>query len=106
VLHTDDMFLAALALLRGGALRGVRLRGQNGRRVAVFALDGPHVAATERDYFEGPTLVDVQLLKLQIRRLKDAAFHAIREEEEARHAGDQGRDRADQGRERAFGGRR
>jgi hypothetical protein len=104
VLRTDDLFLGGLALLRGGELVSVDVRGTNGRRVAVFRIAGPGVLETERDYYRGSTSVDLQLLKLQVRRLKDRAFDAIREEE--RSAGQQGRDRAAQGRERATGNRR
>jgi hypothetical protein len=108
VVVTDNLYLAGLALTRGGELRGVSVRGTNGRRIAVFAIDGPDVAAAEREYFAGRTLVDLRLLQLEVRRLKDAAFGALRaeEQEEKSHAGDQVRNRADQGRERAFGGRR
>jgi hypothetical protein len=104
VLRTDDLFLGGLALLRGGELVSVEVRGTNGRRVAVVRIAGPGVLEAERDYYRGSTSVDLQLLKLQVRRLKDRAFDAIREEE--RSAGQQGRDRAAQGRERASGGRR
>jgi hypothetical protein len=51
------------------------------------------------------TLVDLRLLKSQVRRLKDAAFEAIRKEER-NDAGQQGRDRGDQGGERARRGHR
>jgi len=104
MLRTDDLFLGGLALLRGGELVAVDVRGTNGRRVAIFGIVGPEVEQAERDYYAGRTSVDLQLLKLQVRRLKDRAFGAIREEE--RNAGEQGRDRADQGGERAQRGRR
>jgi hypothetical protein len=81
VLQTDDLFLGGFALTRGGELMAVEVRGQNGRRVAIFSIAGPQVEAAERDYYRGQTSVDLQLLKLQIRRLKDRAFGAIREEE-------------------------
>jgi hypothetical protein len=101
VIRTDDLFLGGFALARGGELVGVELRGTNGRRVAVFAIEGAAALAAERDYYRGTTSVDLQLLKLQIRRLKDAAFDAIREEERrSRDAGEQGRNREDQGGER------
>jgi hypothetical protein len=107
VLRTDELYLAALALLRGGELRGVSLRGTNGRRVAIFEIAGPEVAAAEREYRKGPALVDLRLLKSEVRRLKDLAFDAIRaEERRSSHAGDEGRHRAAQGGERATGGRR
>jgi len=104
VLRTDDLFLGGLALLRGGELVAVDVRGTNGRRVAIFRIVGPEVGQAERDYYAGRTSVDLQLLKLQVRRLKDRAFGAIREEESS--AGDQGGDRTDQVRERPRGDRR
>ena len=81
MLRTDDLFLGGLALVRGGELVGVDVRGTNGRRVAVFRIAGPEVDQAERDYYRGTTSVDLQLLKLQVRRLKDRAFEALREEE-------------------------
>ena len=104
MLQTDDLFLGGLALLRGGQLVDVRVRGTNGRRVAVFSIAGPSALAAETDYYGGSTVVDLQMLKLQVRRLKDRGFDAIREEEKS--AGHEGRDRADQGRERPHGDRR
>jgi len=81
VLQTDDLFLGGFALTRGGELMAVEVRGQNGRRVAVFSIAGPQVEAAERDYYRGSTSVDLQLLKLNVRRLKDRAFDALREEQ-------------------------
>jgi hypothetical protein len=104
VLTTDDLFLGGLALLRGGELVGIGVRGTNGRRVAVFRIAGEAALQAEADYFGGSTQVDLQLLKLQVRRLKDRGFDAIREEE--RNAGHEGRDRAPQVGERPRGGRR
>lgn len=92
VLKTDDLFLGGLALLRGGEIVAVDLRGANGRRVAIFRIVGDDVEQAARDYYRGATPVDLQLLKREVRRLKDRAFDAIREEE--RDAGEQGRDRA------------
>src|SRR5215475_12799852 len=80
VLETDDLFLGGFALTRGGELVDVRVRGTNGRRVAVFEIAGPEVKDAERDYYRGRTSVDLPLLKLQVRRLKDRAFQALREE--------------------------
>jgi hypothetical protein len=81
VLHTDDLFLGGFALTRGGELAGVEVRGVNGRRMAVFVIDGASVEEAERDYYRGQALVNLQLLKAQVRRLKDVAFTAMREEE-------------------------
>jgi hypothetical protein len=81
VLQTDDLFLGALGLVRGGELRGVEVRGMNGRRVAVFRIAGPGMEDAEREYHRGPSLVDLRLLKSEVRRLKDVAFEALRREE-------------------------
>jgi hypothetical protein len=95
VLTTDDLFLGGFALARGGELLGVEVRGTNGRRVAVFRIAGPGVDEAERAYFRGTTSVDLQLLKLQVRRLKERAFQALREEERRAYAaGDEGGNRA------------
>jgi len=81
VIRTDDIFLGAFALSRGGDLSGVEVQGVNGRRVAYFHIDGPDAAETQRDYYQGPAVVHLQILKASVRRLKDAAFEAIRAEE-------------------------
>jgi len=93
VLETDDLFLGALGLVRGGELAGIEVRGTNGRRVAVFRIAGPGVEEAERDYHRGSALVDLRLLKSQVRRLKDVAFEAIRKEER-KDAGHERGDRA------------
>jgi hypothetical protein len=82
VIDTDDLFLGGYLLTSGGELVSVRVRGERGRRVAVFTIAGPAVEAAERAYYRGETAVDLRLLKLQIRRLKDQAFGALRNEEE------------------------
>ena len=81
--------------------RGVEVRGTNGRRVAVFTIAGPGLDEAVRDYHRGQALVDLRLLKSEVRRLKDMAFEALRAEERRADAGHEGRDRADQGSERA-----
>jgi hypothetical protein len=103
VLQTDDLFLGAFSLARGGELAGIEVRGVNGRRVAVFTIRGAEDA--ERDYHRGPALVDLRLLKSEVARLKNLAFEAVRREER-RDAGHERGDRAHQVGERAFGRRR
>jgi hypothetical protein len=105
VLQTDDLFLGAFGLVRGGELQAIEVRGTNGRRVAVFTIVGPSVDDVAREYHRGEALVDLRLLKSEVRRLKDVAFEALRREERA-DAGHERRDRADQVRERPRGGRR
>jgi hypothetical protein len=108
VLRTDDLFLGAFALARGGELVGVEVSGMNGRRVAYFRIEGAEVEKVQRDYYQGPALVNLQLLKAAVRRLKDEAFAAIRQEERKGHAStDQpGADRHDQVAGRPRGDRR
>ena len=93
MLQTDDLFLGALGLVRGGELRGVEVRGMNGRRMAVFRIAGPGMEDAEREYHRGPSLVDLRLLKSEVRRLKDVAFEALRREERRGNEGEGGRDR-------------
>jgi hypothetical protein len=105
VLVTEDLYLGAFGLARGGELRGIEVRGVNGRRLAVFRIEGEGMEEVEREYHRGPSLVDLRLLKSEVARLKNLAFEALRREE-MRDAGYEGRDRAHQGGERAQRGRR
>jgi hypothetical protein len=105
VLVTEDLYLGAFGLARGGELRGVEVRGVNGRRLAVFRIEGEGMEEVEREYHRGPSLVDLRLLKSEVARLKNLAFEAVRREE-MRDAGHEGRDRAYQGGERPGRGRR
>jgi hypothetical protein len=106
VLQTDDLFLGAFGLVRGGELQAVEVRGTNGRRVAVFTIAGPGLEETVREYHRGAALVDLRLLKSEVRRLKDMAFDALRAEERRADAGQQGRHRAYPSGEPDRGGRR
>lgn len=80
MLQTDDLFLGALGLVRGGELQRAFVRGTNGRRVAVFEIAGPGMDDVERDYYGGRSLVDLRLLKSEMVRLKNIAFAALRQE--------------------------
>jgi hypothetical protein len=102
VLQTEDLFLGAFGLTRGGELAGVEVRGVNGKRMAVFRIDGPGMSDVEREYHRGPSVVDLRLLKSEVARLKNLAFEALRREE-SRDAGHERGHRAHQGGERAFG---
>jgi hypothetical protein len=105
VLQTDDLYLGALGLMRGGELQRTFVRGTNGRRVAVFEIAGPGMEDVERDYYGGRSLVDLRLLKSEVARLKNVAFAALRGEEERRDAGYAGGNRRDQATERPVRGR-
>lgn len=96
-IRTDDLWLGALALARGGRLVGLELQGTNGRRTAVFRIAGPGLRALERAYARGTVEANVAELKGQMSHLKDVLFGRLRREER-REAGvrDQGGDRAGQ----------
>ena len=82
MLQTDDLYLGALGLVRGGELKRAFVRETNGRRgrVAVFEIAGPGMDDVERDYYGGRSLVDLRLLKSEVVRLKNVAFTALRQE--------------------------
>ena len=102
-MQTDDLFLGAYVLMKGGRLQDVVVRGMNGRRTAVFRIEG--VEEAKQEYYGGKTVVNLPLLKLELKRLKDRAFEAIREEERYASGYERG-DRAHQASERSRRGRR
>ena len=104
MIHTEDLFLGALGLVRGGELRDVEIRALNGRRMAIFHIEGADMGDVEQEYHRGCSVVDLRLLKAEVARLKNVAFDALRREE-TRDAG-QGGDRGYQGGQRASGSRR
>jgi len=66
MLRTDDLFLAALGLVRGGELHGTEIRGTNGRRVAVFLIAGTACRPWKHDYYGGASLVNLRLFKSEV----------------------------------------
>lgn len=94
-LHTEDLWLSALALVQGGRLVGLELTGCNGRRTAMFRLVGPGLRDVERAYARGLAEANVTELKGQMSHLKDVLFARLRREERrAVDVRDQGGDRA------------
>ena len=85
MIETEDLFFGAYALTRGGELSQVAVKSVNGRRLAVFTIDGDLGEAVQA-YWHGEATVNLQLLKSQLRRLKDHAFTVVREEQEKRDA--------------------
>lgn len=77
-LRTEDLFLGALALLRGGQLSEVETRVVNGRRMVIFHIAGIGMHGVEREYHGGPCMVDLRLLKSEVARLKNLAFDTLR----------------------------
>ncbi len=107
MLVTEDIYLAAFGLVSGGELVDVDVRGTNGRRMAFFRIDGAGIERVERDYYQGSATVDLQRLKAQVRRLKDRAFDALREERSNESQSnwnrrDQATERPGRGRHRAW----
>lgn len=98
-LQTEDLYLAGLCLLRGGELAGAFVRGNDGRRVVVFRIEGEAAVEAGREYRRGPALVDLRLLASEVRRLKDVLFDALREDEMRRRKHDERGDRSDHRRE-------
>jgi len=92
VIETEDLFLGAFSLARGGEIEDVAVRYVAGRRLAFFRISGPDMEKVEREYY-GSVLVNLRLIKSEVSRLKSLAFRALRGEE-MRDAGEQGRDRA------------
>ncbi len=99
MIRTDDLFLGAYALMRGGEIRGTDVEGMNGRRMVFFRIEGEGIDAIEREYYGGETSVNLQLFKAQVSRLKSAAFEAMRREEK-RDASESRGNRRDQAAER------
>ena len=104
MLQTDDLYLGALGLARGGELVRAFVRETNGRRgrVAVFEIAGPGMDDVEREYFAGRSLVDPRLIKSEVVP-KNVAFTALRQEE--RDVRESREDRRDQASERPGRGR-
>ena len=80
-LYTEDIYLGALGLLRGGELRQVEIRRVNGRSLAVFYIEGSAMGKAEWDYYHGTVSVDLRHLKTEVTRLKNLAFDVLRKEE-------------------------
>lgn len=97
-IRTEDLWLVALVLARGGRLVSLHVgRVNGGRRAASFLVAGRGLRRLERAYARGTVEANVAELKRQMVHVKDVLFARLREEER-RGAGvrDQGRDRAGQ----------
>jgi hypothetical protein len=80
-MQTEDLFLGALGLARGGELVGIDVQRVNGRAMAIFRIIGPSMEEVEREYYHGRVLVNLRMLKAEVARLKNVAFDALRREE-------------------------
>jgi hypothetical protein len=80
-MQTEDLFLGALGLARGGELVGIEVQRVNGRSMAIFRITGPSMEEVEREYYKGRVLVNLRMLKAEVARLKNVAFDALRKEE-------------------------
>lgn len=87
MLQTEDLYLAAYALTRGAELKRLRVRLIGSRRLAVFHIEGGEDLDQVEDlYWRGEAVANLTLLKFHLRRLKDRAWDAVREEERRGHA--------------------
>ena len=77
-LATEDLYLGAYVLSRGGALKGVRVSRASGRRTAVFALRGPRVSEEAEAYYAGRAVVNLREYREHLEALKDELFGALR----------------------------
>lgn len=80
-IRTDDLWLSALALARGGRLLGLQLDGDGGRKTAVFLIAGADLVGLEEAYARGTAEANVRELKGQMSHLKDVLFARMRREE-------------------------
>ena len=80
-IRTDDLWLSALALARGGRLVELQMEGTNGRKTAVFRIAGPGLVELEEAYARGTAEANVLELKGQMSHLKDVLFARMRREE-------------------------
>ena len=80
MIQTEDLFLGAFGLIRGGELSSVEVKNGSGRPMCVFHIAGHDMSRVEREYHKGVVSVDLRLLKSEVQRLKNTAFDAMRRE--------------------------
>ena len=61
MLQTDDLFLGAFGLVRGGEVQEVVVRGVNGRRMAVFRIAGPDAVSGTYRVFRSTSMETSQV---------------------------------------------
>jgi hypothetical protein len=80
-LATENLYLGAYALTNGASLVRVVVSRSNGRRTAVFELDGPQVDELAEAYWAGTAEVNLARYREHLERLKDQLFGALRRNE-------------------------
>jgi hypothetical protein len=80
MIQTDDLFLGAFGLVRGGEISTVEVKNGSGRPMCIFHISGSDMSGVEREYHKGVVSVDLRLLRSEVQRLKNTAFDAMRRE--------------------------
>ena len=80
-LATENLYLGAYALANGASLTRVLVSHSNGRRTAVFELEGARVEELAEDYYAERAVVNLARYREQLERLKDQLFGALRRSE-------------------------
>ena len=89
-LATENLYLSAYVLTNGALLSRVLVSRTNGRKTAVFELEGPWVQRLSDEYFSGTACVNLAEYRRHLEALKDELFTALNrdetETERRRHA--------------------
>lgn len=76
-IETTDIFRSAFFLCNGGDLCGINVK-DNGRRVAVFVIQGEGLEDLDRQYRNGEALVNPVQFRESITHLRDLLFDKLR----------------------------
>lgn len=79
-LITQDLYLGAYIMSKGGVLEDVQLTGGRGNRPSVaFVFAGEDVDALSREFQSGQANTNVASFKGALTHLKDVMFNALRQ---------------------------
>jgi len=78
--ETSDIFRGAYFLCHGGGLSGIRINN-NGRRTAIFMIEGDDISELDRAYSSGKALVNPVQLRESLNNLRDKLFARLRDNE-------------------------
>lgn len=94
MLQTENLYLGAFALLGGARLERIVLSRANGRRTAVFELEGDGLEALSAEFFSSRATVNLAAFRQELEFLKDRLFEALHEPETETEASPRPRRRA------------
>jgi hypothetical protein len=76
---TQDLYLGAYILSKGGSLEDIKLaEGRNGRPSVTFILAGENVAELSKEFQTGKANTNVASFKVAMTHLKDVMFNTLR----------------------------